>query len=54
MDSSIGPIKTYEYLIIAFPGIKVIQKDVYNTTLETKSSLRSYKDGLELRHFYTN
>jgi hypothetical protein len=30
MDASIGPIETYEYLIIAFPSIKVIQKDVYN------------------------
>ena len=30
MDTSIRPIKTYEYLIIAFPSIKVIQKDVYN------------------------
>jgi hypothetical protein len=31
IDASIGPIKTYEYLMIAFPSIKVIQKDVYNT-----------------------
>jgi hypothetical protein len=30
MDTGIGPTKTYEFLLIAFPDIKIVQKDIYN------------------------
>jgi len=36
MEAGISPTETYEFLINAYPNIKVVQKDIYNAREQIK------------------